>query len=55
MSVGLDHIDFDAIKERGIVVGYTPYVLTNATADTTVTLLLAASRRIFEAREELVK
>lgn len=55
MSVGHDHIDLNAVKERGISVGFTPNVLTNATAETTIAVLLASSRRMFEAREELLK
>ncbi|ODM92128.1 Glyoxylate reductase/hydroxypyruvate reductase, partial [Orchesella cincta] len=54
MSVGHDHIDVPEVKKRGIQVGFTPNVLTNATAETTVAVLLAASRRMFEAREELL-
>jgi len=36
-------------------VGYTPDVLTDATAELTVALLLATSRRLFEASEQLRK
>lgn len=49
MSVGFDHVDTALLKERGIRLGYTPDVLTDSVADTTVTLMLAASRRIPEA------
>ena len=48
MSVGYDHIDMAACKKRNIVVGYTPEVLTDATAELAVALLLATSRRIVE-------
>ena len=48
MSVGFDHIDLKAAKEAGIAVGYTPDVLTDATAELTVSLLLTVSRRIIE-------
>jgi glyoxylate reductase len=48
-SVGVDHIDVAAASARGIRVGYTPGVLTDATADLTFALLLAAARRIAEA------
>ena len=77
MSVGYDHLDLGALKERNIKVksslffsdghlsfmlltsvrhnslfstqvGYTPGVLTAATADMTVTLLLATARRLLE-------
>lgn len=49
MSVGYDHIDVNAVKARNILVGYTPDVLTDATADLTVLLALGASRRIKES------
>lgn len=48
MSVGYDHIDIDICREKGIRLGYTPDVLTHATAELTVALLLATSRRIVE-------
>ena len=48
MSVGYDHIDLKTCKERGIPVGYTPDVLTDATAELTVALLLSVSRRLME-------
>lgn len=53
MAVGYDHLDLTAAKSRGIKVGYTPDVLTDATAELTVALLLATSRRLFEASEQL--
>ena len=48
-SVGVDHIDVAAATERGIHVGNTPGVLTDATADLTLGLLLAVARRLPEA------
>lgn len=48
MAVGYDNIDIPAATERGIPVGNTPGVLTEATADLTFALLLAAARRIVE-------
>jgi len=48
MAVGYDNIDIPAAKERGIPVGNTPGVLTDATADLTMALLLAGARRIIE-------
>uniref|UniRef100_A0A4W3HIM3 Glyoxylate reductase/hydroxypyruvate reductase n=1 Tax=Callorhinchus milii TaxID=7868 RepID=A0A4W3HIM3_CALMI len=53
LSVGFDHLSLDEIKKRGIRVGYTPDVLTAATAELTVALLLATSRRLMEAVEEV--
>lgn len=48
-AVGYDNIDIQAARERGIKVGNTPDVLTNATADFTFTLMLSAARRVGEA------
>ncbi|XP_034951714.1 glyoxylate reductase/hydroxypyruvate reductase-like [Chelonus insularis] len=53
MSVGLDHLDLKTLKNKNIHVGYTPDVLTDATAELTVALLLATSRRIIEAEKAL--
>lgn len=53
LSVGVDHIDFAAVTGAGIKVGYTPNVLTEATAELTMAVLLATSRRLFEANREL--
>jgi glyoxylate reductase len=47
-SVGFDHIDVEYAKEREIRVGYTPEVLTDATADLTFSLLLDLFRRVSE-------
>lgn len=48
-AVGFDNIDVPAATERGVLVCNTPDVLTNATADHTWTLLMAAARRIPES------
>ena len=48
LSVGYDHIDLAACTERDIAVGYTPGVLTQATADFAFALILAVARRIAE-------
>jgi glyoxylate reductase len=48
-AVGYDNIDVPAASERGVLVCNTPEVLTNATADHTWALLLAAARRIPES------
>lgn len=48
MSVGVDHIDVAEATKRGIPVGNTPGVLTDATADQAFALLLAAARRVVE-------
>lgn len=46
MAVGVDNIDVAAASQRGIPVGHTPGVLTEATADLTWALLMAAARQI---------
>jgi lactate dehydrogenase-like 2-hydroxyacid dehydrogenase len=43
-SVGTDHIDIPAAKARNIVLSNTPDVLTDATADTSLLLMLGAAR-----------
>jgi lactate dehydrogenase-like 2-hydroxyacid dehydrogenase len=48
-AVGYDNIDLDAARARGIQVGVTPDVLTQATADLAFALLLAAARRLPDA------
>jgi glyoxylate reductase len=45
-GVGVDHIDLDAARERGIPVGNTPNVLDGAVADMTFALILAAARNL---------
>ena len=47
-SVGYDHIDIKFAKEKKIRVGYTPEVLTDATADMAFALLIDSLRRISE-------
>ncbi len=50
-SVGYNHIDLQAAKQRGIFVINTPDVLTDATADLTWLLLLGAARRAYEGQQ----
>jgi len=52
-AVGSDNIDLDAARERGIAVGVTPDVLTEATADLAWALMLAAARRIVEGAADV--
>jgi lactate dehydrogenase-like 2-hydroxyacid dehydrogenase len=52
-GVGFDHIDVAAAKAKGIAVTNTPGVLTDATADIALTLLLMAARRAGQAEREL--
>ncbi len=47
-GVGVNHIDLAACRARGVLVTNTPGVLTNATADMAMALLLAAARRVVE-------
>ena len=49
-AVGADNIDLDATRRRGIAVGVTPDVLTDATADLAMALILAAARHLPQAR-----
>ena len=53
-SVGYDHIDMDAARARGIPVCNTPDVLSVATAECAMLLILAAARRAGEG-ERLVR
>ena len=50
-AVGYNNVDTDAATARGIVVTNTPEVLTDATADISILLLLGASRRAYEGRK----
>jgi lactate dehydrogenase-like 2-hydroxyacid dehydrogenase len=52
-GVGFNHIDVDAAKARGLAVSNTPDVLTDATADLAMTLLLAVTRRAGEGERHL--
>jgi len=47
-SVGVDHCDLDALKTKGIVVTNTPDVLSDATVEIAMLLLLGAARRASE-------
>jgi len=47
-AVGVDNVDVGAASLRGIPVGNTPGILTDATADLTFALLMAAARRVVE-------
>jgi lactate dehydrogenase-like 2-hydroxyacid dehydrogenase len=50
-SVGYDHIDLGAAKARGILVTNTPDVLSDATAEIAVLVMLGAARRAYEGQE----
>ena len=47
-AVGVDNIDLEEASKRGVVVANTPGVLTAATAELTIALLLALARRVVE-------
>ncbi len=52
-AVGVDNIDLDAVRARGVVVSNTPGVLTNTTAEHAVALMLALLRRVVEGDRSL--
>jgi lactate dehydrogenase-like 2-hydroxyacid dehydrogenase len=52
-GVGFNHIDVNAAKARGLAVSNTPDVLTDATADTAMTLLLMVARRAGEGERHV--
>ena len=52
-AVGFDNVDLDAATRHGIVVGNTPGVLTETTAQMAVALTFAAARRVSEAERFL--
>lgn len=55
MSVGFNHLDLKILKERNIYVGYTPGILTNATAELTMALILATSRNLIQGHKAILK
>ena len=52
-GVGVNHIDLDACRRLGLVVTNTPDVLTDATAELAILLMLMAARRAGEGEREL--
>jgi glyoxylate/hydroxypyruvate/2-ketogluconate reductase len=48
ISVGFDQFDVPDLTKRGIVLAHTPDVLTESTADTVFSLILASARRVVE-------
>jgi glyoxylate reductase len=51
-AIGFDNIDLEATAARGVQVGNTPDVLTDATADLAWALMLAVARKVAEARQD---
>ncbi|MFL5826385.1 MAG: 2-hydroxyacid dehydrogenase [Thermoleophilaceae bacterium] len=54
-AVGYDNVDVPALTARGVPLGNTPDVLTDATADIAFALILAAARRLVEGAEAVRK
>jgi gluconate 2-dehydrogenase len=48
ISVGFDNFDVPDLTRRGIILAHTPEVLTESTADTVFSLILATARRVVE-------
>ena len=53
MAVGVDNIDVDACRDRGVVIGHTPDVLTETVADSAFALLASIVRRLPEGGREV--
>jgi len=53
VAVGYDNVDTDAAKERGVRITNTPGVLTDATADLAIALMLAITRRLGEGERRI--
>lgn len=54
MAVGYNNIDIEAAREKNIMVTNTPDVLTDATADLTMALILVLMRRIISSQQALL-
>lgn len=54
-AVGVDNIDLEAARARGVLVTHTPGVLTDATADLAMALMLTLVRRIPEAHRYMLE
>jgi glyoxylate reductase len=53
-AVGFNNVDVPAATQRGVAIGNTPGVLTDATADMAFCLLIAAARRVVEGHQYTV-
>ena len=53
VAVGYDNVDLDAARRHGVTITNTPGVLTDATADLAIALLLAITRRIGEGERRI--
>jgi glyoxylate reductase len=54
-AVGFNNVDIPAATARGVAVGNTPGVLTDATADIAFALLIAAARRVVEGQRYILE
>lgn len=53
-SAGIDYVDVPEVERRGIPLGYTPKVLSDAVADLAIGLMVAAARRFHEGYLKIV-
>jgi glyoxylate reductase len=53
VAVGYDNVDLDAAERHGVTITNTPGVLTDATADLAIALLLAVTRRLGEGERRI--
>lgn len=53
-SAGLNHVDLPELRRRGIRLGYTPDVVSDAVADLAVGLMISAARRFHEGNMHLL-
>lgn len=53
-SAGIDYVDVPEVKRRGIPLGYSPEVLSDAVADLAVGLMISAARRFHEGNLKIV-
>lgn len=53
-SAGIDYVDVAEVKRRGIPLGYTPNVLSDAVADLAIGLMISAARRFREGYLKIV-
>jgi len=53
VAVGYDNVDLDAVRRHGVTITNTPGVLTDATADLAIALLLAVTRRLGEGERRI--
>lgn len=53
-SAGIDYVDVPEVKRRGIPLGYSPEVLSDAVADLAIGLMVSAARRFHEGHLKIV-